>query len=151
MKTENASYQYTMNIFGSKRGHFWSISQLANSLVSWPILKISEYFYVEMVYFYFKKCNRNHFWTILKKKIFQIFSNFFFALKFFFKLKFHAAKLWRTRKNTVRPSLEVVFGSYILDFAKKSCSFLLFSTLGTVVYWWSGFCINVFCRISKFH
>ena len=75
--------QCTMNIFGSKRGHFWSISQLANSLVSWPILKISEYFYVEMVYFYFKKCNRNHFWTILKKKL-KIFFQFFFLLWNFF-------------------------------------------------------------------
>ena len=38
--------QCTVSIFGSKSGHFWTISQSANSLIPWPILKISEYFYV---------------------------------------------------------------------------------------------------------
>ena len=36
-----------MNIFGSKSGHFWTINQVDNFLISWPILKISECFYVE--------------------------------------------------------------------------------------------------------
>ena len=36
----------TVSIFGSKSGHFRTISQSANSLIPLPILKISEDFYV---------------------------------------------------------------------------------------------------------
>ena len=90
---------YTVSIFGSKSGHFWTISQSANSLIPWPILKISEYFYVVNGIFSLKNAIEIIFRRFWKKKFKNFFENFW--KKFFCLENIFFTQIWicLTMKN----------------------------------------------------
>ena len=105
--------QCTVNIFGSKSGHFWTINQVANYLIPWTILNISQCFYVEKGLFSLKNAIEIIFKWFLEKIFFNFMENFF-LVKFLSSSYIIVRRLHSTPHHTLSSTFKGPLGSYLL-------------------------------------